>query len=388
VVKGSVFLRADFHAVGQVGLPDAQIGHNLDCAGGTFTNPKPESSGEAVALLSERVKVAGDVFLREGFNAKQGADFSGAQIGGDLDCSKGKFYDVDLDAASVTGTFYWRQIVCRDNASLNLTSASVGSLVDDEKSWPKKPHKLILEGFVYQRISFDPPKAQARLDNWLALQERFIAQPYLQLAKVLREAGHEDDAVLVLKEMERRRRDVSVPSRIWSLALSKSVGYGYNPEWSAWGIAAFTALGWVIYRRSYLAGKMVPTEKDAHDAVTKGHLPGNYVPFSPLVYSVENSLPLVKLGQSDRWQPGDGVSPFSSGAPASVKVWRKGTDWLRRFLTWLGLKTGAHGNANTGQAARWGTSPRFVRAFLWIQILLGWLLATLFLAAVTGIVHK
>jgi hypothetical protein len=34
------------------------------------------------------------------------------------------------------------------------------------------------------------------------------------------------------------------------------------------------------------------------------------------------------------------------------------------------------------------TAPRFVMCFLWIQILLGWLLATLFVAGVTGIVHK
>lgn len=32
-------------------------------------------------------------------------------------------------------------------------------------------------------------------------------------------------------------------------------------------------------------------------------------------------------------------------------------------------------------------SPRFIQVFMWIQILLGWLLATLFVAAVSGIVQ-
>jgi hypothetical protein len=32
---------------------------------------------------------------------------------------------------------------------------------------------------------------------------------------------------------------------------------------------------------------------------------------------------------------------------------------------------------------RLGTSPRFLRWFLWAQILLGWLLATLFVAGFT-----
>jgi hypothetical protein len=38
--------------------------------------------------------------------------------------------------------------------------------------------------------------------------------------------------------------------------------------------------------------------------------------------------------------------------------------------------------------SRFGTSPRFVTWFLWFQILFGWLLATLFIAGVSGIVHK
>jgi len=38
--------------------------------------------------------------------------------------------------------------------------------------------------------------------------------------------------------------------------------------------------------------------------------------------------------------------------------------------------------------SRFGTSPKFVRWFLWAQILLGWLLATLFLAGISGIIKK
>jgi hypothetical protein len=37
---------------------------------------------------------------------------------------------------------------------------------------------------------------------------------------------------------------------------------------------------------------------------------------------------------------------------------------------------------------RFAISPQFVIWFLWIQIPLGWLLATVFLAGVSGIVHK
>jgi hypothetical protein len=47
---------------------------------------------------------------------------------------------------------------------------------------------------------------------------------------------------------------------------------------------------------------------------------------------------------------------------------------------------------NTGEGVsrfdRFHIPPRFLRWFVWVQILLGWLLATLFLAGVTGIVRK
>jgi hypothetical protein len=43
------------------------------------------------------------------------------------------------------------------------------------------------------------------------------------------------------------------------------------------------------------------------------------------------------------------------------------------------------------EAARFSrltTSPVFLQRFLWFQIILGWILATLFAAGITGIVRK
>jgi hypothetical protein len=62
--------------------------------------------------------------------------------------------------------------------------------------------------------------------------------------------------------------------------------------------------------------------------------------------------------------------------------------WLQRILVYYGLQPHPDREAERSRPSRWFTSPRFVRWFLWIHILLGWLLATLFLAGVTGIVRK
>jgi hypothetical protein len=71
------------------------------------------------------------------------------------------------------------------------------------------------------------------------------------------------------------------------------------------------------------------------------YLPPHYPRFQPLMFSLETTFPLVKLGQADKWQP-------DPAAPGFMRILR----WCIR-----------------------------------VQILLGWLFATLFLAAVSGIVQ-
>jgi len=50
------------------------------------------------------------------------------------------------------------------------------------------------------------------------------------------------------------------------MPLKVTVGYGYRPLWAFWEVLVFSALGWIVYRRSYLAGSMVPTDKDANQS--------------------------------------------------------------------------------------------------------------------------
>jgi hypothetical protein len=138
----------------------------------------------------------------------------------------------------------------------------------------------------------------------------------------------------------------------WALLrwpLSLVVGYGYYPMRALLGLAILVLLGWGVYSGARAAGMMVPKDPQAYAYFKQnGKLPAFYEPLGPLVYSLENSLPLVKLGQTDYWRP--------DPAPASP--------------------------------AEWMNSPRFLFGFLRLQILLGWILATLFIAGVTGIVQK
>lgn len=362
-VNGDVILSQGFMAHGEVRLLGAQIGGNLDCDGGTFDNPGDKSK----ALNIEHADVKRDVFLRHGFRARGAVYMLDTSVEGELDLIRGNF----------------------EGASLDLRDASASSLWDDAKSWPP-PGKLHLDGFVYGRIAGGPTTADARLE-WLGLQPGFATEPYLQLAKVLREAGDNDGAAQVLMAMEdeQRRGDILRPVLKWS------IGYGQHPLWAGGWALGLSALGWVLYRRSYLAGSMVPTEKDAcGDFKRDGQTPFRYETFSPLVYSVENSLPLVKLGQADKWEPDSDPNASRSRKRRWIKSASRENPWpgpfqlLERLLIFVGLLAPIGLEQPPSGFSRWGTSPRFLRWFLWAQILLGWLLATLFLAGVTGIVRK
>jgi sRNA-binding regulator protein Hfq len=108
VVRGDVNLGDGFSAEGEVSLLGANIGGNLDCAGGTFVN----RGGRA--LSADGAKVMGDVSLCNGFNAEGEVRVLGAHIEGDLDCIAGKFVNangcaLNADRANVTGSVFLRR---------------------------------------------------------------------------------------------------------------------------------------------------------------------------------------------------------------------------------------------------------------------------------------
>jgi hypothetical protein len=341
-VEGDVFLRGGFSAEGEVRLPGVQIGGDLDCTGGAFKNP-----GRG-ALSLHNAKVDGATCLCLGLCAEGSVGLPGARFGGDLEFNGGRFSEVVAENAAIRGTLFWRDVQAAERTTLNLTDASAGSLADDEKSWPAKG-KLLPYGFVYGHISGDSPRdAKTRL-RWLERQDPFTPQPYRQLAKVLREAGDDSGARKVLFDMERRRRraeDRRWYARGWDWVLRWTIGYGFYP-WRALGwLVLLTALGWGLFRHGYFSGAMAPTEKEAyHFFGDHGRAPDYYQRFTASIYSLENSLPFVNLGQKDHWTPDPNP---------------QGSRWMPGFLRWF----------------RWG------------QVLLGWVLATFFVAGVTGVVRK
>jgi hypothetical protein len=304
-------------------------------------------------LNAEQVNVAQSVFLRNDFTSEGRVWLLGAQIGADLDCSGGTFTELAAPTAVVKGNLFWREVANGQQEKLDLTSASAGALADDKRSWPG-PGNLVLDGFVYARISDGPTDAPSRLD-WLSRQPQFASQPYRQLAKVLAEMGNEEGARKVLVELERRQREAQW---ILSPAFRLTVGYGYAPLRTLWWLGGLSALGWLIFWRAKRLKAMAPTDGEAYKLHRKDEPLANYPRFNSLLYATENLFPLIKFGQADKWQPD----------PESPGPW----DWRRRW--W--------------RIWDWPGRPRFLRVWVVVLVSVGWLLAAFLAAGVVGLLRK
>ncbi len=373
VVKGAVLLRYGFHAEGEVRLLNAEIGRYLDFIAAELGSPS-KFGGSTVAVRADRIQVNGDILFGQilagpssqpqnrGSCVVGDALFNGAQIGGNLSC-EGSRFDGTLSAerASIKGRLYWIRIVNPEQAALELRDASIGAIVDDANSWPMKG-KLHVDGLTYQRFSGSPKDASGRLE-WLGRIASFSFQPYRHLANVLGDSGDNVGSRKVLFEMERRRRkdeDRTSFQKLWGGALRRTVGYGYHPGRALWWLAGLVILGWGIYWGGFCAGSMVPTDKDAYAIFRATRtVTAQHDRFHALVYSAENSFPLAKFGEVERWEPD----------PNAKRHTYHFATWSPCFPSWVSL-------------------AGLLLWFRWAQILSGWFLATMGLAAITGIVRK
>ncbi len=379
-----------------VRLMNAQIGGNLQCNGAKF-----DGDG-GVALLADHVVIKGSVFLSDGFSATGKVRLQSAQIAGNLVCDGAKFDGKDGDALSadgmiVEGTFFFRNLAPSVNGVF-LAASHVGCLADDKDSWGER---LVLDGFVYGGIigvaCKAPTDAATRL-AWLDKQRPehaglngdgadFRPQPWRQLAKVLREMGHAEDARQVAIAFEHRLRRASLvryPLIHWLFGIF--TGYGYRPMrllisivvvwlfcamfywYAAAGQGVFAPSNPLVFQNPNYAvcapGYVVPAPQaeNAAPPTVQGagnwylceKLPEEYSGFSPLAYSLDVILPLVDLQQETSWSP---------LVPTPKAVWYQE---LFSFCDW----------------------KHFTRLVLWFEILFGWVSSLLLVAVVSGLTKR
>jgi hypothetical protein len=389
VVGGDVLFGRGFKSEGAVRLPGATIGGNLNCAGGVFNNPRTVGKVKsAVALEVDGTEIKLDLNLayeRDDnsvrFTANGTTSLVGTRVGRIFRCEGGHFLNTEPDLLDALPR--WRPALELKNAQVAYLHFA-GDLRKNKDKGRVDRGQLRLDGFVYGRIS-NRVKWKECL-AWIDMQyaensAEFFPQPYLQLAKVLREEGDPGGAKKILFEMEKTRskafaKKIKAPrnevepierteaktkrsrglvrqnlSRAWRSVKKATIGYGYYPEWALRWLAALCLFGCLVFHVQ--RERFIRADKDAYSSFASlRYKPDNYITFNPFLLSVENSLPILKFGQSEHWRTRPEPLPKLS------QCWS--------WLSW------AH----------------FLGIFIALQIMAGWFLATMGIAGLTGLIRK
>jgi cytoskeletal protein CcmA (bactofilin family) len=429
-IGGSIFFRDGFKAEGEVSLIGATIGGDIDLGSAEFVTPGND------AISADRAKIGGDVMFDDGCTAAGAVRFLGAMIGGDLECDDAVFSNPGDDAFNAVGAKIEGSIAFRDKldvkgcvnlsntevsralelqgftlsakATLDLRSAKVGTIRDDRARW-KRTANLLLDGFSYERFQVEGTLKAAdwitrchrqgrerqkpllhratkqilavllRTEQWLmsaavrkkclrrkerVRQKQFRPQPYEQLAAVLRKMGHEREArrLMIAKNRDRARSTRFLHQGWWWYNFfGRFIGYGYAP-WRAFAISlALILIGFGLFQSGYRHGLVLPAKEGAYvknsDKGIEIPMDGrkvskDYPAFNAFVYSLESFTPLLKLDQTANWAPNTNSPPLVSIGSFSVHA------------------------------------GGLLRSYLYCHIVAGWLLTSLWVGAVTGLVKS
>lgn len=399
----------DFHLrhseiTGPCRLDYAQFGTGVDLTGSRFSEGELSGTDDrALSLQGSRITlslIAPDIRVT-GF-----CDLINLQIGCQLQIIRASFDSgaaetaLRLQQLRVGDALFWQKITVKKGRVL-FAHARTQVLVDDPESWAACGTGLELDGFRYDSI---PGRSLGQLADRLAWLEQgttaggsFCSQPWQQFASLLRDGGDDAaarqvmmarEALYIRHERHRMRGRIAALWRgtgsakrktgtalrdraaavmalpayaihgLWSAIKRVGIGYGYDPRRPLYWTVALVCLGWVLADYGWQQGVFTPAatqilvSDDWRTAmqVNAAHPTAewlttqsarHYEEFSPFLFALDTYLPVMDLGQEKAWG-------LTTGTPLG---------WWGRAL-WVAL-----------QAA-------------------GWIVTSLGIAAVAGLVQK
>ena len=356
VFEDGISFGGEFFTSGGIQLIDARLTGVLDCTSAKLHVP------EGDALVLTRATVTGGVYLCGGFESWGAIRMQDAEIGGTLSFMGASVAWVLCMNMRLTGDMLWMGVTKSAGTNLDLTAATIKALRDDVLSWPSADN-LTLTGFTYGELILHkapspeeakngwfpqelPLNADARIE-WLMRQSRegrIQPQPWMALSAHLQARGDDRAAKHVVYRL---RRVQAIEKKTSPLLRGLAIRFAWLEEAPLrilYSITLTLLIGWAIFGYASHKGAIAPTSAEAYRAFMAGKvMPVAYPTFNPFVYTLDNAVPLVKLGQDDKWTPDH---RFVSTNPLT-SYW---------FLMWV----------------RWGI------------ILFGWFQATVLAAALSG----
>lgn len=319
----------------------ATIGGQLSCRNGSFEN----AGGHA--LNADGIRVGGSVIFDEGFHAQGAVRLVGATINGQLACQGGSFENAGgeallLQGAQISDALFWTELAKPPEGDVDLAAAQVGVLEDDERAWPVAPHRLNLDGFSFGAFAGRAPLDVVKRLDWLNRQRPeefgFRPRPYEQLAAVYERMGHDREAraVRIAKQRARHRWDAgSWFGKLGDRFLDITIGYGWAPWRPVWFGVAMVLFGWLIFLAAGAQGVMRPAEGASTVAAE----------LQLFVYALDTFLPVIDFGVESDWT-------------------------IDTTRAWFFL------------------NGSWVEIYRWLHIAMGWIVSTLAVVALTGLVRR
>ncbi len=356
--------------LGEIDLKNADIGNDLYFEGAEL---KVSDAAVRSCIYARNARISGDVILDRA-TANGRIDLQGVTIGGMFSAHDARFElaaegtssdkqvvldlagttigrDFDLDNtlvggqlkladADVTKSVRLHRLSQGSRPSIDLAGLNCSRLSVDATARPLSGN-LRLHGCVYSDIHIvDPgePETETYL-NWVRLSgpDQFSEQPYEFLAGVLKKQGKDDVArALLIAKVEDKPTRSLVDALVRQLAWM--VGYGYSPLRAVWLALAVILLGFVVFKGAYRRGLLVVK---ANNAPVKLKTPN----LTLLMYSVDVFVPLVDFGVGPAYVPG---------------------------------------KVDTGMEA---PEVTLFRIYYWFHVAAGWLICTVAVAGLTGLVR-
>ena len=331
-------------------------------------------------LFGQTMKVTGSVFLRN-ITTQATIDLNSATIGGPLACEKATFevkngHAFNAQSAKINGGLVWRGVTVT-KGTLNFANAHTSVLCDDEGSWPSG-WRVDLEGLTYDTIIGGPLDAKSRLawlhnvSNW---NGTFTPQPYTQLAKILRDMGHDNDArqvlekrdALLLKSYRKNLRKLSETTKNITVShlATKSLaaahwlfvdklmgtltGYGHQPFRSLRFLFLLIGLAAIPSHMAWTFGGFAPNsaviqvsddwkalshkENAAEEWSAKTQAGRDWETFQAIAYATDLVIPIINIGQTDAW------APSTTRGAAGYHMWW--LSWVFTIVGWIVTALGA-----------------------------------------------
>lgn len=351
----------------EIDLKNADIGNDLYFEGAVLEVADPASRS---CLYGRNARINGDVILDRAttngridlqgvsiggmFSAQEARfetaasehelpllDLSGATIGREVDFEDSLLGgQLRLADADVTKAVRLHQLVSGSRPGLDLSGLSCSRLSLDASARPARG-KLKLHGCHFGDINLvdvGEPEIETYL-QWIrsATSDKFSEQPYEHLAGVLKKQGKDDIArALLIAKVEDSPTRSTVDALIRD--LSWMVGYGYSPLRAVWLALAVIFFGFIVFRTAYRRGLLVVKVNNAPARLKTPNL-------TLLMYSVDVFVPLVDFGVGPAYVPGK----VDAGMEASEVT--------------------------------------LFRIYYWFHVAAGWLICTVAVAGLTGLVR-